>query len=62
MREKRDEFLDRLNKSGEDMEEVMEKVMAGEMSHKEASARMDACAAILRQLNVELRARRPVQK
>jgi hypothetical protein len=62
MQDKRDEFLERLNKSGEDMEEVMEKVMAGEMSHKEASERMDACAAILKQLNVELRAGRPAHK
>jgi len=62
MEEERDEFLKRLNKSGVDMEEVIGKVMAGEMSLKEANARMDACAATLKQLNVELRARRPAQK
>ena len=62
MEAERDEFLERLNKSGDDMEEVIGMVMTGEMSFKEANARMDACAATLKQLNVELKARNHGQK
>jgi hypothetical protein len=56
--EERDELLERLNKSAGDVEEVIEKVMAGEISIKEARERTTACTITLKQLNLALRAER----
>ena len=50
MAEERDEFLERLNKSAGDVEEVIEKVLAGEISVKEGSERTEACTTTLKQL------------
>jgi hypothetical protein len=58
MPEERDEFLGRVNKSVGVVEEVIEKIMADTISVKEASERTEACTTTLKQLNLELRARR----